>query len=636
MTMGALPSNFAHWKGWNWISLLGLFGSIAGLAFVSGDRTNLPIVFALIVFGCVCWFISWRWGSFRLWTILLCAVLFRLLLFATPPSLSDDAYRYIWDGLIQHEGLNPYQFAPEDVPVEDLKQDPSYKNLNSKSFISVYPPVSQFIFWLGTHWHDPSHDLSYYLIKGFLVLAEMMAIFLLARMVSSGFVLFYAWNPVIIMETAGQAHTESALLLALALVIYLAKMNYSRWASICLSLAGWIKLYPFLFFPFLWRRFGWHSVWSGVLVAVLVALPFVAPYVLMNVSGSLDLYARFFEFNSGLYYAIKESLLWVTGDDWSKQLGPFLRVVFLCGVPLLYLLDRYQNWSLAQACLITTGAYFVLTTTIHPWYLLIPLFLIACLQMHGWHWVWLAICSMGTYLLYVDGPYWIFVILGWSGWTIGVIIRYYKTWIQTLLRYRSKTKFKRLRPFIPMINAPLHVLDLGCAEGYLGQQIHDQLGARVILSDIESMNQTTLPHHQLKSGPLPWPPSHFDVVVLYYVLHHAKDPEALLREALRISNNRVMVVESVYTTSFQLQCLKIIDRIANRLRSFGKMNAQEKYLDFRSSQQWRKIFDKCHSNIIGEFKSGFGPFCSVGFILKPQFIIHHKPLNTHKINSKKI
>jgi len=619
--MGALSSKFTHWKGWSWISLIGLFSTIVGLALVSDDRTNLPVVLTLIVFGCVCWFMSWRWGSFRLPIILLCAVLFRLLLFGIPPSLSDDAYRYIWDGLVQHEGLNPYRYPPEDVPQDDLKQDPAYEQLNSKSYISVYPPVSQFIFWIGTHWHSLSHDLSYYLIKGILVLAELMAIFLLARMVSNGFVLFYAWNPVVIMETAGQAHTESALLLALALVIYLTKKNQYRWASVCLSLAGWIKLYPFLFFPFLWRRFGWSSVWPGVLMAVLVAIPFSAPYVISNVSGSLDLYARSFEFNSGLYYAVKESLLWLTGDDWSKQLGPFLRGVFLCSLPLLYVLDQRQNWSFAQACLITVGSYFVLTTTIHPWYLLIPLFLIACLQVHGWHWIWLSICSMGTYLLYVDGPYWIFVILGWSGWMIAIMIRSHPQWIQSLLRYRSKTKFRKLRPFIPTIHGPVHVLDLGCAEGYVGQQIRDQLGAKVTLSDVESMNQTNLPHRQLKPGPLPWSLSHFDVVILYYVLHHAKDPEALLREALRVSRGRVIVVESIYTTTLQRQILTITDRMINRLRSSGKMNTQEKYLYFRSSIQWRKIIHECNAKIIGEFTSGFGPFRSSGFILQQSNVL---------------
>ena len=599
---------------WKWIAHVGLCSSIFALGFVSVDRAHMTLMFALVIFGSCCWFLCWRSNSFTLKTILLYAVLFRLVLISLPPSLSDDAYRYVWDGLVQREGINPYQFPPEKIA--DLQQDPIYDRLNSRSFISVYPPVSQFVFWLGTAWHSPDSLLSYYLIKGIFVLAELLAILVLSRIVSSGFVLFYAWNPVVIMETAGQAHTESALLLALSLVIYSARKNHGRCASICLAVAGWIKLYPFLFFPFLWRRYGWHSVWPGAVAAFLLALPFAAPYVFANVAGSLELYTRFFEFNSGLYYAVKAGMQWITGDDWSKQLGPLLRLIFLYSLPLLYLLDKLRHWSLAQAMLITTGCYLVLTTTVHPWYLLIPLFLTASLQTSGWHWIWLAICSMGTYLLYVDGPYWIFVILGWAGWGIAGGIRYAPKWMQSILRLRARQKFRRLRPFLPKIKGPLTVLDLGCAEGYLGEQIQSELGANVSLADVVPMNRTKLPYSLLQSGPLPWPAKHFDVVILYFVLHHAEDAVALLSEAMRVCQGRVIVVESVYTSPRQHKLLDILDRLGNRLRSFGKMKPQEEFLQFRTAQEWRKLFLAQRADLLAEFKYGTGPFATAGFVLQ--------------------
>ncbi len=600
-----------------WSAPIGLLTCIIALSFVLVDRSNLPIMFVLVVVGSTLWYTCWRYGEYSLKTVLLFAILTRVVLIGIPPSLSDDAYRYIWDGLVQQEGLNPYQYAPEDVPVDGLHEDPSFDKLNSKSFISVYPPVSQYLFRLATQWHSPDSYLSYYLIKVMFVLIELMAIFVLSRMVSSGFVLFYAWNPVILIETAGQAHTESLVLLALALVIYFAQKNQIRWASIFLSIAGWIKLYPFVFLPFLWRRYGWRSAWPGLIIALVLAIPFSAPFVISNVSGSLDLYARFFEFNAGLYYGLKSGMLWLTGEDWSKQLGPLLRLLFLCSLPLLYIIDKLQRWSLPQAMLMTTGCYFVLTTTIHPWYLIVPIFLIACIQSPKWHWIWLAICSMGTYLLYTGGPYWIFVISGWIGWAIIAMITYLPYWIQSMMRFRAKMKFRNLMPLIPRFNRSMKILDLGCAEGYLGEKIQEHLGGQVLLADINSMNRTKLPYYQLKSGPLPWASNHFDIVVLYYVLHHAKDSEALLCEAFRICRGRVIVVESVYHSPLQYNLLKIIDRFVNRIRSFGKMNSQEKFLHFRSSMQWRKLFDHHQANLVSEFRTGFGLMTTAGFVLQP-------------------
>ena len=597
---------------------VGLCAAIITLGFVAVDRSHIPLVFGLLIIGSICWIICWRWGKFNLKAVIFYAVLFRLALMGLPPSLSDDAYRYVWDGLVQQNGNNPYRFAPEDDIFNELQQDISFEQLNSKAHVSVYPPASQLVFKLGTSWHTPDSLRSYYLIKLILVLAEILAIFLLARIVSSGFVLLYAWNPVVLLETAGQAHTESAALLALILVLFLAKRGNGGWASIFLAVAGWIKLLPFLFFPFLWSRFGWRSVWPGAIVAVVLALPFTAPYVMSNVAGSLDLYARYFEFNAGPYYGIKAMMQWLTGDDWSKQIGPFLRFVFLVSLPVLYVVSMRRRWPLAQAMLITTGLYLALATTVHPWYLLIPLFLVASLQANGWHWIWLGICSSGTYLLYVDGPYWIFVIAGWLGWGIIGAIRYAPKFLQGAIRWRANQKFRNINPFFPRNGDILTVLDLGCAEGYVGKCIKDRLGARVLLADVVAMNRTELPHVLLKQGLLPWPNGHFDVVLLYFVLHHAEDAEKLIQEAIRVCGKRVIVVESVHRTSVQLRFLTVLDKIANRLRSYGRMNPQEEALRFRTYKEWSTLFHLYGARSIAEFKTGIGPFAGRGFVLEPQ------------------
>ncbi len=53
--------------------------------------------------------------------ILALAVLPRLILLASTPALSDDLYRYIWDGKVSAAGIDPYRYAPADPALAPLR-----------------------------------------------------------------------------------------------------------------------------------------------------------------------------------------------------------------------------------------------------------------------------------------------------------------------------------------------------------------------------------------------------------------------------------------------------------------------------------------------------------------------------------
>ncbi|PSQ70800.1 MAG: hypothetical protein BRD26_04215, partial [Bacteroidetes bacterium QH_1_64_81] len=139
------------------------------------------------------------------------ALLLRLAFLPLMPGLTDDPFRYIWDGMLQWEGINPYKFVPSASELEAFQDNTLYQELNSPDYYSIYPPISQLFFALGALFYDGNWVLPYYVLKAVFVTAECAGVLLLARLTTARNVLLYAWNPLVLIETAGQGHTEALL-----------------------------------------------------------------------------------------------------------------------------------------------------------------------------------------------------------------------------------------------------------------------------------------------------------------------------------------------------------------------------------------------------------------------------------------
>lgn len=541
--------------------------------------------------------VLWRRGDVTVRTVIALAILFRFLFLWLPPVLSDDAFRYVWDGLVQAHGINPFAHRPADAELAFLQSEPVYAHLNSSTYYTVYPPLSQVLFHIGALFYDEGWPVAYYAIKALLAGCELGALWLLSRRVEPRFLMLYAWNPLVILAAAGQAHTEAAVVLFLVAAWMLAQRSHGGLAAVALAAAGLIKLYPFILLPLLWRRFGWRSVWPAGLTIAVVSWPYVHPDAVANMLASLDLYVRFFEFNAGPYYGVKKIFAIVTGEDWSKQIGPALRWLFLGSLPAIFYLDARLSWPIRRSMIAVLGVFFVCSTTVHPWYLLPLLALVAPAQPPSWHWLWLGLASVGTYLLYVDGPYWGWVIIGWTGWTVLIAVRYFRSGVDRLLRARARWKADLVMEFTPNQFGDCTLLDLGAAEGYVGLEIADRTGVRVTLADVQDRNRTALPYVVYDGRVLPFDDDTFDAIVLVYVLHHAESAETLLSEAARVSGGPIIIVESVYTNRLQCFVLSTADRIANFVRSSGEMTRLSDDLDFRTFDEWVDTLEKAKFSI---------------------------------------
>ncbi len=556
--------------------------------------------------------LAWKRGAVSTGEVLAVAVLLRLIAFPLLPGLSDDGFRYVWDGLLQAKGINPYLQRPADLG--EAFEATLYPLLNSADYYSVYPPASQLVFFLGGVAASWGWPVGWYGIKAAFVGMEFGGVWALSRMVSARALLLYAWHPLVVIEVAGQAHTEAGMVGGLLLAVWAWRRRRPIVSVAALTVAGWFKLYPLALLPFLLRRTGWRYAWVAVVTSALLLLPYASPSVPAHIAESLDLYVRSFEFNAGPYFALKQLGYVLTEADQSKVLGPALRVVFLLCLAGLFLADGRRRWPVAWVWLAAVGLLWATATTVHPWYLLgilalLPLTLgehaSTVARFHAAAWLWLSVVAFGTYLFYTFGDiaYWPVVWIGWGGWAVLMGVAGGSAALPAIMRRRARSKWRWLRPYV---GTPDRLLDLGAGEGYVGECAARDTGAEVTLADVVDFNRSTLPLVMYDGRRLPFEDASFDVTLLVFVLHHAEDPDAVLREARRITRRRVLVVESVYETPWEHRWLEAADRIANRLRSGGRMRAQEEHLGFRPAAAWAEAAREAGFVVEHEVQRGNG------------------------------
>lgn len=564
--------------------LLSLFAAPAPPTWES--RTGLLLASAVLA---AIAFAAWR-QALPMGLVLGVGLLLRLFLFPLPPALSDDLWRYLWDGLVQAHGFNPYLFTPNDPQVTSLS--PVIRGrLNSGDVFTVYPPISQLTFLLGGFAMRLGGEIAgIYTIKLIAAGAEVVALLLLSRLVSPRALVLYAWNPLVLLEAAGQAHGEALMLPLLVGCLVAMRADRHRLGGALLGGAVMVKLYPLLLIPLLWRRGGWRAIWPALATTMLLALPYAGLEAATNVGESLKLYSGRFEFNAQPYFLLRDLINGLHSSPANvggPAAGKALQYVLIVGTIFVWLADWRRGWRLDRAFAAILGLYILTATTVHPWYLLGLLALPWTLERPAWHWLAFSLLSLGTYLRYVpngERAYEIASLLAWLALSLGLV----PPMLKAILRHRGRRKAAHVEN---VADLPAHslVLDLGCGEGHVGAALAAR-GHRVVLTDAVDFHEQSLglPFACYDGRRLPFGDATFDAVVLYFVLHHAADAERVLAEAIRVGQ-RVIVVESVYRSERGLRVLTFLDTLANRLRGGRLMAMQEEHLHFRRAGEWANL-----------------------------------------------
>jgi alpha-1,6-mannosyltransferase len=418
-----------------WFSRLLLLlsaGLYAGLLYGTArtDHLGLMLLFGSLFLGQ--WLVIRR-GALGVREMQAWALGLRLLAFFAFPALSDDFYRFFWDGLLLRQGLNPLAATPEALLAAEAVGPAQgftaalFAALNSPGYFTVYPPVLQFIFWLGASLSPHSIYGAMLAMKVPVLLAEAGSIWLLPKLLkrlgrAPETAAWYLLHPLVIVELCGNLHFEALMIFGLLAAGYACLRGRPSRMLPGLVLAIGSKLLPVILLPFLLRRVGWgRGLLIGGLSTLGAGLLFV-PLLdggglawpqgidrgawwlpLAHLTESVRLYYQTFEFNGGLYQLIRWAGFEIRGYNIIRMAGPWLAAAKVAGIALILLLERRPRpENLFRVWLWAFILYFALASIVHPWYLT-TLVALATLTRYRFAMLWAAL-SVLSYLAYqVDG-----------------------------------------------------------------------------------------------------------------------------------------------------------------------------------------------------------------------------------------
>ena len=339
------------------------------------------------------------------------AIIFRLCLVPSDPSvLSRDMYRYIWDGRVQQDGINPYRYPPQADELEHLRENQIYPKINRKDYPTLYPAGAQIFFRLF-YALVGSNVTAYKSIMVFFDIVTLLVLTALLRAYdfNASRIIVYAWNPLVIFEIAYSGHLEGLTVFLMVTALYLYTIHQKTPATMMLALSAAVKLYPALLLAaFLNRGTRIKGITTFSATIIFLYLPFWGAGG--KISGFLPVYLKnpYESFNLGL-----KNLLMCLIPSLDYYLLSLVFIIALAGAGLLILLKEKKDLDVMRYAFILVGLLMILMpASLHPWYVVLIVPFLAIYPSPAWL---IFTCTVAlSYLKYTSPqgimPAWILLI----------------------------------------------------------------------------------------------------------------------------------------------------------------------------------------------------------------------------------
>lgn len=383
------------------------------------------------------------------------AFLSRAIFILAIPNLSQDFYRFIWDGRMILEGLNPYLYTPEsfiqtgtNFPVAEANALYDGMGELNGSHYTNYPPINQLCFFIAALFSSSSILGSAIVFRVLIITADFGTFFFGKKLLKKlnlpeKNIFWYLLNPFIIIELTGNLHFEGVMIFFLMWSLYLLHSVKWKWAAVVFALSVSVKLIPLLFLPLLFFYFKKTNVTSSEvkksknneilkhlqnddhnqiplttktsidfkklisfytiigITTLLLFAPFFSSEFVNNYSQTVALWFNNFEFNASIYYVAREVGYWFTGYNEIAVIGKILPIlVFLFVMGLALFRRKIDTKILIAHMLFAFTIYLFLSTTIHPWYVA-TLVILSVFTNYKFSIVWSFVIIL-SYLAYIN------------------------------------------------------------------------------------------------------------------------------------------------------------------------------------------------------------------------------------------
>ena len=420
------------------------------------DFTGLHAILYVVLFilaGTAYLWIVWNLPNIRISIVIIwgIAILFRILMLTTTPSLSDDVYRFVWEGHLWSNGISAYAYPvfspnlnPYSIPLRNL--------VNHPWLASPYLPAAQILFFLV----DKLASGSVVAFQVGSVLLDLMSGGIIIRLLKkvglpANKSVVYLWNPLIVIEFAHGAHIVDALMVFLSLMafdlILLIKPNFIRSFAMSasvflLALATLTKGLPGLFVFSFSLKWGWKRLLSYAFIVTGLCFLFAigpgwglaSPGVGTGLFGSLRVYLQQWHNNGGIMDWIELVFTGYQPIEAIQSRSLVSSVIRLFSVLMIGLAAMSSTWlarstideswhvsgenlegiKFLRIAVLPFWVYILVAQTVYPWYLalilgFLPFFYSLNAQDQiAWRfipaWLYLSITTNLTYLSHFKSP----------------------------------------------------------------------------------------------------------------------------------------------------------------------------------------------------------------------------------------